>query len=56
MAALPDPEIGEGYRRMYEDESHWPDDETAAKLRETRPEPECRAYFQQAVQACLRHG
>jgi MerR family transcriptional regulator, thiopeptide resistance regulator len=50
------PEIGEGYRRMYEDESHWPDDERAAKLRAIRPKPEYRSFFQQAVQACLRHG
>ncbi len=53
---LGDPEIGEGYRRMYEDESHWPDDEKAAKLRATRPKPEYLAFFRQAVQACLRHG
>jgi MerR family transcriptional regulator, thiopeptide resistance regulator len=51
-----DPEIGEGYRRMYEDESHWPNDETAARLRAIRPKPEYRSFFQQAVQACLRHG
>lgn len=50
------PEIGEGYRRMYQDESHWPDDERAAKLRAIRPKPEYRSFFQQAVQACLRHG
>jgi DNA-binding transcriptional MerR regulator len=51
-----DPEIGEGYRRMYEDESHWPDDEKAARLRAMRPKPEYRAFFDQALQACLRHG
>jgi len=51
-----DPEIGEGYRRMYEDESHWPDDEKAAMLRAVRPKPEYRSFFQQAIQACLRHG
>jgi len=50
------PEIGEGYRRLHEDESHWPDDERAAKLRATRPKPEHRAFFDKAVQACLRHG
>ena len=51
-----DPEIGEGYRRMYDDESHWPDDERAARLRANRPKPEHRSFFNQAVQACLRHG
>lgn len=51
-----DPEIGEGYRRMFEDESHWPDDERAARLRSGMPKPEYRAFFHQAVQACLRHG
>ena len=53
---LGNPEIVEGYRRMYDDESHWPDDETAAKLRAIRPKPEHRSFFDQAVQACLRHG
>ncbi len=51
-----DPEIGEGYRRMYDDESHWPDDEKAATLRANMPKPEYRSFFRQAVQACLRHG
>ncbi|GGH03186.1 MerR family transcriptional regulator [Silvibacterium dinghuense] len=51
-----DPEIGEGWRRMFEDESHWPNDERAARLRETMPKPEYWAFFRQAVQACLRHG
>jgi len=51
-----DPEIGEGYRRMYDDESHWPDDETAARLRANKPKPEHWSFFRQAVQACLRHG
>jgi hypothetical protein len=49
-------EIGEGFRRMYDDESHWPDDETAARLRANRPKPEYRSFFHQALQACLRHG
>jgi hypothetical protein len=49
-------EIGEGFRRMYDDESHWPDDEKAAKLRANRPKPEYRSFVHQAVQACLRHG
>jgi len=53
---LGDPEIGEGYRRMYDDESHWPNDEMAARLRANRPKPEYRAFFNQALQACLRHG
>jgi DNA-binding transcriptional MerR regulator len=48
--------IGEGFRRMYDDESHWPDDETAARLRANRPKPEYRSFVHQAVQACLRHG
>jgi MerR family transcriptional regulator, thiopeptide resistance regulator len=51
-----DPEIGEGYRRMVEDECHWPDDERAAKLRAGMPRPEYRAFFHKAVQAALRHG
>ncbi|MGA9669081.1 MAG: MerR family transcriptional regulator [Terracidiphilus sp.] len=51
-----DPEIGEGFRRMYDDESHWPDDEKAAMLRASGPKPEHRSFFNQAVQACLRHG
>lgn len=53
---LGDPEIIEGHRRMYADESHWPDDETAAMLRAVRPKPEQQAFFDKAVQACLRHG
>ncbi len=51
-----DPEIGEGYRRMVEDESHWPDDERAARLRAGMPKPEYRTFFHKAVQACLRQG
>ncbi len=51
-----DPEISEGYRRMVQDESHWPNDERAARLRAGIPKPEYRAFFNQAVQACLRHG
>ena len=51
-----DPEIGEGYRRMYDDESHWPDDERAASLRANMPKPKYMSFFRQAVQACLRHG
>jgi DNA-binding transcriptional MerR regulator len=51
-----DPEIGEGYRRLYDDESHWPDDEVAARLRAHRPKPEYMAFFRAAMQACLRHG
>ena len=53
---LGNPEIAEGYQRMNEDESHWPNDETAAKLRAIRPKPEHRSFFDQAIQACLRHG
>jgi DNA-binding transcriptional MerR regulator len=50
------PEILEGYRRLHEDESHWPEDERAAMLRAMRPKAEYRAFFNQALQACLRHG
>jgi hypothetical protein len=53
---LGDPEIIEGYRRLHEDENHWPEDERAAKLKMSRPKPEHRAFFHQALQACLRHG
>ena len=53
---LGNPEIVEGYQRMQDDESHWPDDETAARLRAIRPRPEYRSFFNHAVQACLRHG
>jgi MerR family transcriptional regulator, thiopeptide resistance regulator len=53
---LGNPEIGEGFRRMYDDESHWPDDEAAASLRAKMPKPEYWSFFRQAVQACLRHG
>ena len=53
---LGNPEIGEGFRRMYDDESHWPDDEAAARLRANMPKPEYWSFFRQAVQACLRHG
>jgi MerR family transcriptional regulator, thiopeptide resistance regulator len=53
---LGDPEILKGYRRLHEDESHWPKDETAVLLKAIRPKPEQRAFFDQAVQACLRHG
>jgi len=53
---LGNPEIAEGYRKMHEDESHWPNDETAAMLRAIRPKPEHRSFFNKAVQACLRHG
>lgn len=53
---LGNPEILEGYRRMHEDESHWPNDETAAMLRAIRPKPEHKSFFDQAIQACLRHG
>jgi DNA-binding transcriptional MerR regulator len=51
-----DPEMGEGFRRMYEDESHWPNDEKAARLRARMPKAEYRAFIRQAIQACLRHG
>jgi DNA-binding transcriptional MerR regulator len=53
---LRDPEILEGYKRMSKDENHWPDDEVAAQLRAVRPKPEQQSFFDQAVQACLRHG
>jgi len=53
---LGNPEILKGYQRMNEDESHWPNDETSDMLRAIRPKPEHRSFFDQAVQACLRHG
>jgi DNA-binding transcriptional MerR regulator len=53
---LGSPEIAEGFRRMYDDESHWPDDERAARMRATMPKPEYRAFFYQALLACLRRG
>ncbi len=53
---LGDPEIGEGFRRMYDDENHWPDDERAVRLRASMPKPEYRSFFRKAVHACLRHG
>lgn len=53
---LGDRGVAEGFQRMYEDESHWPDDERAIRLRAGMPKPEYRAFFHQAVQACLRHG
>lgn len=53
---LGDPEILAGYLRLHEDESHWPNDATAAMLRTAKPKPEQRAFFDKAVQACLRHG
>lgn len=53
---LGNPEILKGFQRMNDDESHWPEDEMVAQLRAGRPTPEHRAFFQQAVQACLRHG
>lgn len=49
-------ELGEGWRRMYDDQSHWPDDERAAKMRAHMPKPEHWSFFQRALQACLRHG
>lgn len=53
---LRDPEVLEGYKRLNADESNWPHDETATMLRAIRPKPEQQAFFDQAVQACLRHG
>ena len=53
---LGDPEIIEGYKRLHDDESHWPDDEKAAMLRAVRPKLGHRTFFNQAIQACLRHG
>jgi DNA-binding transcriptional MerR regulator len=53
---LGNPEILEGYQRMHGDENHWPDDEKAASIRAVMPKPEHRSFFDQAIQACLRHG
>jgi DNA-binding transcriptional MerR regulator len=50
------PEILAGYQRLHQDESHWPEDEKAAMLRAMKPKAEYKAFFDQAVQACLRHG
>ena len=50
------PEIAEGWRRMYDDQSHWPEDERASQLRAGMPKPEHWTFFQKAIQACLRHG
>ena len=51
-----DPEIGDGYRRMVADESHWPKDERAARLKASMPKPEHQTFFNRALQACMRHG
>jgi MerR family transcriptional regulator, thiopeptide resistance regulator len=53
---LGNPEIGEGWRRMYDDQSNWPEDERAARLRASMPKPEYWSFFHQAIHACLRHG
>ena len=53
---LGDPEIAEGWRRLHDDQSHWPDDERAERLRASMPKPEYWSFFHQAIQACLRHG
>jgi len=50
------PEILEGYQSLHKDEIHWPQDEKAAMLRVMKPQPACKAFFDQALQACLRHG
>lgn len=51
-----DRQIGEGLQRLLKDKDAWPDDETAAKMKERMPKPEHQAFFDAAVQACLRHG
>jgi len=51
-----DAEIGQGFRRLYEDQSNWPDDEKAAQLKASWPKPEYWSFFHQAMHACLRHG
>jgi len=53
---LGDPEIAEGWRRLHDDQSQWPDDEKAERLRASMPKPEYWSFFHQAIQACLRHG
>jgi hypothetical protein len=53
---LGNPEIAQGYQRLHADEPNWPNDETAALLRSVRPKPEQQSFFNQALQACLRHG
>jgi DNA-binding transcriptional MerR regulator len=53
---LGNPELSEGVRRLYDDESQWPNDEKAVELRANMPKPEYRAFIKEAIGACLRHG
>jgi MerR family transcriptional regulator, thiopeptide resistance regulator len=53
---LGDPELSAGFQRLYQDESNWPDDELAGKMRENRASGAQRDFFKTALQACLRHG
>ena len=50
------PDLREGIHRLYQDQNNWPDDEKAAHLRANSASPQQRAFFLEAVQACLRHG
>jgi transketolase len=50
------PELSKGFQRMYEDESNWPDDEMAQKMRENQASVAQREFFHAALHACLRHG
>ena len=53
---LGNPEVNAGLGRLYADQSQWPDDMEAAKLKSQMPKPEYLAFFHAAMSACLRHG
>ncbi len=53
---LGNPELSAGFQRLYQDESNWPDDELAGKMRENRASGAQRDFFKAALEACLRHG
>ncbi len=53
---LGNPELSAGFQRMLEDESNWPSDEQAERMRENRPSEAQQAFIQAAIRACLRHG
>ena len=53
---LGNPELSVGFQRLYQDESNWPNDEQAEKMRENRPSGAQRDFTRAAARACLRHG
>ena len=53
---LGNPELSAGFQRLYQDESNWPDDELAEKMRENRTSGAQWDFIRAAIQACLRHG